>query len=57
MKQTCETCRYRLDRGCRRYPPQRGFWGLLVQGFGVPNSEFPDIKPDQWCGEYQEAKP
>ena len=55
---TCETCRFMEGRRCHRFPPKLSFWGgMLVYGFGVTEDRFPQVKPHDWCGEYQEKEP
>lgn len=41
---TCETCRFRRDSFCKRYPPVR---------VGYMDSRYPYTKPSNWCGEHR----
>jgi hypothetical protein len=43
---TCQTCKYRVGRQCRRYPPFGGFFLWLV------SDGFPWVEDREWCGEY-----
>ena len=64
-KQRCKTCLFFLSGGnkakpwkdiegvCRRYAPQ----GATVSpeyGYWIV---FPPMDPDQWCGDYKQARP
>jgi hypothetical protein len=54
----CENCRFFYPapggRVCRRNPP------VLVppngHQFGPYESQFPAVKPNQWCGEYEQER-
>jgi len=59
----CETCRHSDEEGdtpmtCRRNPPALSFLLVPVQnvldrGMGINGfSGWPEVKPDQWCGEW-----
>jgi len=53
---SCETCRYfsvREGNGiCRRHPPQV-FVFQSARGDHLPVTEWPQVLPDEWCGEIE----
>ena len=53
---SCETCRYfsvRAGNGiCRRRPP-RVFVFQSERGDHLPVTEWPQVLPDEWCGEIE----
>lgn len=46
---TCDTCEYRLDQWCRRFPES-----VMVEWFSTDPSVGRTVQPA--CGEYKEAK-
>ena len=59
----CETCRHSDTEGetaltCRRAPPSLTFvlvpmQTVMQQGMGINGfSGWPEVKPEQWCGEW-----
>lgn len=52
MAETCRNCKYMQndngDLSCRRYPP------LVIDAKSEPvYVDYPPIRPDNWCGEWQ----
>lgn len=62
MEQTCKTCHYSVTdgarMGCARFPPTahlvpaQGLAGPTIQAISVR----PEVRPDDWCGEYTPKK-
>ena len=44
----CEECKYNRFGHCVRYPPQLGEKRIVSY-----EAQFPEIKEDDWCGEYK----
>ena len=65
MGETCKSCLYRkpdrrpefINHGfCRRHPPQIA--AMLYDGISpCPESHWPWVEPDDWCGEYKRHAP
>jgi hypothetical protein len=56
---SCNSCKFRQDDECHRYPPQTtvvmiptktALSGMQLQP--SPVAAFPNIGEDSWCGEY-----
>ncbi len=60
-KVKCNTCQwYESDRGlCRRYPPTvvEGSNGDLNDITSSTYFYWPQVQPDEWCGEYKSLVP
>ena len=61
---TCDTCCFRVQSECRRFPPQVSILPLPVQDLAhsqdriqpTPVGAFPQVAPEIWCGEYDSKK-
>lgn len=53
----CRLCRFSKTYGaalrCRRYPPQ----AAAVSIHRVGSLDFPQVQPDEWCGEFMGRRP
>ena len=55
---TCLNCHYADGGSCHRFPPQWASWPndnqhpIMYQ----PYANFPNVSPNEWCGEWKEAK-
>lgn len=51
VNETCAGCKFMHapDSTCRRYPPE-----VVGLGLGSP-SQWPVVKPTDWCGEFKVA--
>lgn len=70
MSDSCGRCRFFIDEGCRRYPPQLFVVQSAQPRPNIPglqlapptisvnvNATWPKMEADQWCGEFRVAKP
>ena len=63
--QSCGNCRFNRDGECRRFPPQIALKAIevdlsdnLVPIYdNLPQTYFPDIESEQWCGEWSNSQP
>jgi hypothetical protein len=56
-RETCGTCRFHRNGCCLRYPPTLVVTGpATLEGDGM-FSDWPDVEPDDWCGEHRAVAP
>lgn len=54
----CLGCKWWFEAGeCRRLPPQMVLWPSDNQHpiMYMPSASWPNVKPDDWCGEWASA--
>jgi hypothetical protein len=59
IKGTCSACVfYGSMNQCRRYPPRVEVAQVHAEGYRSWDriTVFPDVTPNDWCGEYEEKR-
>jgi hypothetical protein len=57
-KERCEMCRYysKRDEECRREPPTVVVVDFINSDGSYPETHFPSVTKDQWCGRFELAE-